>query len=80
MLKSGDRLYLAVAPVEIPTGDPYAAYEGRRGGTIWVCSETNGEKVAEQPLASPAVWDGMAAAGGRLFVTTVDGSVICLGE
>ena len=78
MLKSGERLYLGVTPTTIPAGDTYAAYEGRMGGMVWVCSETDGSKLAEIALESPAVWDGMAAADGRLLLSTVDGSVLCL--
>jgi len=77
MLKSGDNLVLGVMPIEIPADDPHAAYEGRLGGSVWVCSEKDGSKVAEYKLTSPVVWDGMAAAGARLFLSTVDGSVLC---
>ncbi len=80
ILKSGDRLLLGVAPIEIPEDDPHAAYEGRLGGSIWVCSEADGAKSAELPLPSPVVWDGMAAAGEKLFVSTADGTVVCLGR
>ena len=80
MLKSGDRLMLGVAPIEIPDDDPHAAYEGRLGGSLWVCSEADGAKIAELPLPSPVVWDGMAAANEKLFVATADGTVVCLGE
>ena len=37
----------------------------------------DGARLAEYKLASPAVWDGMAAAHGKLFVSTADGSVLC---
>lgn len=78
MLKSGDHLFIGVAPVEVPEEDPHAAYEGRAGGSVWVCSERDGGKVAEHRLDSPVAWDGMAAAAGKLFVATADGSVLCL--
>ena len=78
MLKSGDNLLLAVMPVEIPADDPHAAYEGRMGGMIWVASCQDGSKVAEYQLESPVVWDGMAAANGKLFLSTSDGAVHCL--
>ena len=77
MLKSGDHLYLGVLPVEIPAEDPHAAYENRRGGMIWVCSAKDGSKVAEYKLESPVVWDGMAAANEKLFLSTSDGSIQC---
>jgi hypothetical protein len=78
MLKSGDHLFLGTSPVDIPADDPYAAYEGRLGGAIWVYSAADGVKRAELPLKSPPVWDGMAAAGGKLFLAAADGSVVCL--
>jgi hypothetical protein len=31
-------------------------------------------------IKAPPVWDGMAAANGRLYIATVDGKVICLEE
>lgn len=79
MLKSGDNLFLAVMPTEIPPDDPHAAYDGRMGGSIWVASCEDGTTVAEYKLDSPAVWDGMAAANGKLFLSTSDGAVLCLG-
>ena len=78
MLKSGDYLFMAAMPVEIPQDDPHAAYEDRKGGMIWVASAQDGSKVAEYELASPVVWDGMAAAYGRLYISMKDGSVLCL--
>ncbi len=34
--------------------------------------------LARTPLPGTPVWDGMAAAGGRLFVATRDGRIVCL--
>ncbi|MHC4546820.1 MAG: hypothetical protein ACYSYL_20260, partial [Planctomycetota bacterium] len=77
MLKSGDHLFMGVMPVGISQDDPHAAYEGRKGGKIWIAGAKDGRKVAEYKLGSPVVWDGMAAAHGRLFISTTDGSVFC---
>jgi outer membrane protein assembly factor BamB len=41
-------------------------------------SPKDGTALARMPLAAP-VWDGMAAAEGRLFVSTQAGEAICLG-
>jgi outer membrane protein assembly factor BamB len=78
IVKSGKHLFLAVMPTDIPDDDPHASYEGRRGGAVLVCAEDEGTVLAEHRLDSPAVWDGMAAANGRLYVATVDGRVLCL--
>jgi len=37
-----------------------------------------GEKLTELPLEVCPVFDGMAAAAGRLYMANQDGSVICL--
>jgi len=80
MLKAGDHLYLGVMPVAVPADDPHAAYEGRLGGQLWVMAAKDGAKVAEVNLPRPVVWDGLAAAGGRLYLATTDGKLICMGE
>jgi hypothetical protein len=77
MLKSGQNLFLAVMPVDIPHEDPHAAYEGRKGGMIWVVTANAGHKVAEYKLDTAAVWDGMAATYGKLYLSQIDGSIVC---
>ena len=78
MLKSGDMLFLGVMPTEIPADDPHAAYDARLGGSLWVCSEKDGSKVAEYALSAPVNWDAMAAAGRRLYLSTADGRLVCM--
>ena len=56
------------------------ALEGKRGGTLWGVSVTDGKQGAGLTLASPPVWDGMAVAQGRLYVSSVDGVVRCFGK
>ena len=55
------------------------ALGGRAGALVWAVSATDGNKLAEYRLDSPPVWDSMAAANGRLFLSTVDGRVISFG-
>jgi len=47
-------------------------------GGLTVISTADGEILARMPLEKP-IWDGMAAAGGKLFVSTQNGDVICMG-
>jgi len=54
-----------------------AALEGAEGALLWAISAADGTKLAEQRLASVPVFDGLAAAGGRLYMATVDGKVLC---
>jgi hypothetical protein len=36
--------------------------------------------MAQYELDSPPIFDGMIAAGGRLFLSTMDGRVVCLAQ
>jgi len=78
MLKSGNLLVLGGMPLEIPPDDPHAAYDERLGGSIWICSAKDGSKLAEYFLSAPVNWDGMAAADGRLYLSTTDGRISCM--
>jgi hypothetical protein len=80
MVKAGDMLFVAGPPDEFDAKDPYASFEGRKGASLVVVSAKDGKKLAERPLAVPPVFDGMIAAGGRLFISTEDGRVLCLGS
>ena len=55
------------------------ALEGKLGARLWAVSAADGKPLARFNLASPPVFDGMAAAGGRLVLATMGGQVICLG-
>jgi outer membrane protein assembly factor BamB len=56
------------------------ALDGKRGASLWAVSTKDGKMGSELKLKSPPVWDGMAVAQGRLFVSTVDGKVLCFGK
>jgi len=58
--------------------DQVAAFEGKKGALLYAVSATSGEKLAELQLDAPPIFDGMAAAAGRLYLTTTDGRVLCL--
>ncbi|MGD8500342.1 MAG: PQQ-binding-like beta-propeller repeat protein [Phycisphaerales bacterium] len=78
MVKAGDTLFVAGPPDVLDSKDPYAAFEGRKGAQIVAVSDKDGKKLSETPLEYPPVFDGMIAAGGRLFASLRDGSVVCL--
>jgi len=77
LVVSDRHLWLAGAPDVVDENDPWAVFEGRRGGVLAVFSKEDGRKLAEQRLDSTPVYDGMAAARGRLFLSTADGNVVC---
>jgi len=78
MVKAGDTLFVAGAPDVFDSKDPYAAFEARKGAQVVAVSAKDGKKLSETPLEYPPVFDGMIAAGGRLFASLRDGSVVCL--
>jgi hypothetical protein len=49
------------------------------GGVLCSYSAADGTKLGELPFADVPVFDGMAAAGGRLYVSTRTGKVFCFG-
>jgi len=55
-----------------------AVFEGAEGALLWAVSATGGKKLAEYKLDSVPVFDGMAAANGRLYLAMKNGQVICL--
>jgi outer membrane protein assembly factor BamB len=55
------------------------ALTGHKGALLMAVSAEDGAELARYELDSPPVFDGMAAAGGRLYLTTVEGQVRCFG-
>ncbi|UCD49103.1 MAG: PQQ-binding-like beta-propeller repeat protein [Phycisphaerales bacterium] len=56
-----------------------AALAGAKGALLMAVSKRDGEELARWELPHPPVFDGMAAAGRRLYLTAMDGSVRCFG-
>ncbi|MHC4565238.1 MAG: PQQ-binding-like beta-propeller repeat protein, partial [Planctomycetota bacterium] len=95
MVLAGDTLFVAGPPDVLNEDEAFnqpfnaqvvariaeqdAAYEGKRGALLLGLSTEQGRQSFKLDLTAPPVWDGMAAAEGRLFVCTVDGRVTCLG-
>jgi outer membrane protein assembly factor BamB len=72
---SGKHRYTLRSPKTLE--DQEAAFEGKRGGTIWTVSASDGKMLSKVALSAPPVWDGMAASGGRLYIATMDGRISC---
>jgi hypothetical protein len=56
------------------------ALAGKQGSKLLVISVQEGSTLAEYDLPSLPAWDGLAAAGGQLYMVTDDGKIICLSE
>ncbi len=94
MVLAGDTLFVAGPPDTVDEDQAFrqiddpkvtaklaaqaAALAGNRGATLWSVSVADGKRLAEHRLDAPPVFDGMAAAAGRLYLATTDGRVLCL--
>jgi outer membrane protein assembly factor BamB len=71
------RLIFAGPPDTIDPKDPLASFEGRAGALLWSVSTADGARKAQYRLDAPPAFDGLIAAGGKLYMTTIDGAVSC---
>jgi outer membrane protein assembly factor BamB len=69
MAIAGDKLLAA--------GPPDAAEP--KGGLLWLVSLAEGKRLQEIRLGAAPVFDGLAAAVGRLYVAAKDGTLSCYG-
>ena len=70
-------LFAAGSPDIVDEDEPWAAYEGRRGGVLLAISAEDGKVLMNHALAAPSVFEGLSAARSRLFVSTADGKILC---
>lgn len=78
MVLAGDTLFAAG-----PYGDAVRSMEsfsGERGNRLAAFSVKDGSALSAFAIDSLPVFDGLAAAGGNLYLSTKDGSVQCFGE
>jgi len=80
MVATPGALFVAGPPDVCDPDDPAAAIEGRAGAVLVAFDPESGEKLHECPLETPPVFDGLSAAGGRLYLSTIDGRVLCLAD
>jgi len=79
LILAADTIFIAGSPDVVDPEDPHGAWEGRKGGLLAAFAGSDGKQLDEHKLPAPPVWDGMAAADGRLFISSQDGQIICLG-
>jgi outer membrane protein assembly factor BamB len=80
MIAGNKHLAVAGPPAEVQRGDPWAGFEGRAGGELHILDTETGKSLSQTDLDSPPVWNGMAAAVGRLYVSTHNGKLVCVEE
>ena len=72
VILAGDKMVLGLSS---PAGK-----NGGKTGELRVFSTADGGELAVIPLDAGVIQAGLAAAGGRLYVTCEDGTVRCFGE
>jgi outer membrane protein assembly factor BamB len=77
MIVASDTLFIA-GPVR--GFESIAAFNGKHGVVLRAVSVTDGSTLSETKLDASPVFDGMAAAGGKLFVALTNGKLVCLAE
>jgi outer membrane protein assembly factor BamB len=78
MVLAGETLFLAGPPAGAM--ESTSAYEGVQGASLYAVSAADGKTRGEFRLDAPPVFDGLASARGRLFLTTRDGRLLCLSD
>jgi outer membrane protein assembly factor BamB len=56
------------------------AIEGKMSGLLLSVNCDSGEVESKLDLGTLPAWDGLAGASGRLFLSTLDGQLICFGK
>lgn len=85
MVLAGDRLcvsgWLDAVVIEPKTGRPKDPENpDPHDAVLRVYAADTGKQVSELKIASEPVFDGMAAADGKLFLSLKNGKLLCLGE
>jgi hypothetical protein len=78
MVVAGEVMFLAGPPANAI--ESKSAYEGAEGAILCAVSAADGKMLAAYRLDALPVFDGLAAAQGRLFLTTQDGRLLCLSD
>jgi len=77
LVATAEQLCVAGPPDVIDPDDPLGAFEWRKGGVLRVVDNRDCRTLLERKLPSPRVFNGAAAARGRLYLALEDGSVMC---
>jgi hypothetical protein len=57
-----------------------AVLRGKQGALLWAVSAESGRILAHYQLDSLPVFDGMSAADGKLYLSLMNGNVVCMGQ
>jgi outer membrane protein assembly factor BamB len=71
LILAGDVLFAA---------GPADRFRRSPGGKLWAVAASDGKLLEETPLDAPPAADGLAAAHGRLYLSTCNGRLLCFGR
>ena len=77
LVKAAGNLVVAGFPVETTTVHQYGKPIEEKG-VLMLVSAASGDIVSRMELDAPPVFDGLAVAQGKLYVSCDDGSIVCL--
>ena len=75
-VKPGTQLYNDIHALALAGNRLYAVH---KDGRLKVFNTANGKVLALRKVPAP-MWDGLAIAGDKLYLTTKAGEVLCLGN
>ncbi|MBT3380508.1 MAG: PQQ-binding-like beta-propeller repeat protein [Lentisphaerae bacterium] len=75
MAQTEGKLFVAGPPDVVDPNDPLGAFEDRKGALLYVFDSDKGEKLTQCDLPSSPVLNGLAAAGGSLYLTDKAGYI-----
>ncbi len=78
MVLAGNALCISGIPSTGDMEQMEAGIKGKTKGMLFLSSPEDGSVMAKYELESPPVFDGMAAANGKLFISAMNGSMLCL--
>jgi len=77
LVLAGRTLFLAGPPERALRS--VSAFEGKRGTMLLAAAAADGKALGSYKLDALPVFDGLAAARGRLFISLLDETLLCLG-
>jgi hypothetical protein len=77
-----DEILFAAGPIMAPSaaGMSEPTFDAQSPASLMAFEARDGQDLKHVPLEAQPVFDGLVAAGSRLYMSLVDGSVVCLGE
>jgi len=77
MAVAGPVLIAAGTAAAVGQPDPLRARQGRNGAGLWLLSTQDASILAKYDLDAAPIFDGMAVAGGRLYIAAANGELMC---